>query len=165
MKNSTKALMLLFWAVGSGLAGCQPPLSISSYPQAQRLADEYTKQYKPNQKTKAWYGPAPAMPSPLRRIHSQQPAILVGHVVRLDPDGTTVPQPGASIILKYKELAATDETGTYVLPLPPGRHVITAGAIGFLKSKPTAIEVRAGDSIRLDFRLLPDLRPIIHAMP
>jgi hypothetical protein len=164
MRNITNAPGLFCLGLTICLAGCKAPIIVSDYAQAQLLADDYTKHYTPNKKTRGWYGPAPAI-SPLRRIHPQQPAIVVGHVVRLEADATTTPQPGASVILKYKELAATDENGAYVLSLPPGTHTVTAGAIGFLKSKPISFKLQAGDSIQLNFRLMSDLRPIIHTMP
>lgn len=164
MRNLPQALGLFCFILQGSLVGCRS-LVLNDYKQAQLLADAYTRHYKPNQKNRTWYGPAPALYSPRRRIHPQQPAILVGHVVRLEADGTTAPQPGALIILKQKALADTDESGTYVLSLPPGTHTVNAGAIGFLTSKPISIKVREGDSIRLNFPLMPDLRPIIHTLP
>jgi hypothetical protein len=162
MRSLTLGLFCL--GLAPYLAGCKAPVLITDYQQAAPLVDEYVKKYHPNKSSRDWNGPPPVISPPLPRANRQQKAVLLGHVSRLEPDGTTSPQPGARI-LADKQFTDTDSQGNYTLPLATGFYTIRCGTVGLLIPQPATVHVRPGDSIRIDFRLLLDPRPIIHKMP
>ena len=147
----------------SYLASCQShrPLLIENYAQAQRLVPLYERQYGKNKKATPWVGPRPAPALRLRRAHPTSSALLLGHVALVLENGKLLSQPGAAVVID-KQVVATDKAGNYVVELLPGRYVLRGGGIGFLWSQAPPLQVVAGDSVRLDFQLLSDVRPIIN---
>jgi hypothetical protein len=148
--------------VSSYLASCQShrPLLIESYAQAQKLVPLYERQYSRNKKLTPWVGPVPPPALQLRRTHPAGPALLLGHVALVLENGKLLSQPGAIVIIN-KQALITDKAGNYTLELPPGRYALRSGGVGFLWSQAPLLRVAAGDSVRLDFRLLSDVRPLI----
>jgi hypothetical protein len=147
---------------GIYLASCQShrPLLIENYTQAQKLVPLYERQYSKNKKPVPWVGPWPAPALRLRRAHPASPALLLGHVALVLENGKLLSQPSATVLIDKQAITA-DEAGNYAVELPPGRHALRSGGVGFLWSQAPLLQVVAGDSIRLDFRLLADIRPII----
>lgn len=147
--------------VGGYLASCQShrPLLIENYAQARKLVPRYERQYGKNKKTAPWLGPPPAPASYLRQAHVTGSALLLGHVEVLLEDGQLLSQPTA-IVSVDNQIFFTDKAGNYAVALPPGRHTLRGGAVGFLLSQAPTLQFAAGDSVRLDFRLLAEVRPI-----
>ena len=145
---------------GSYLAGCQSqrPLLIENYAQAQKLVPQYERQYSQHRDT-PWVGPPPVT-TRLPRRPAAKGAVLQGHVDLLLEDGKLLSQPAATIMLD-KQVLTANNAGDYIVALRPGRHTLRGGGIGFLWSEAPTLQVAAGDSIRVDFRLLQDVRPLI----
>ncbi|SNC65696.1 hypothetical protein SAMN06265337_1359 [Hymenobacter gelipurpurascens] len=165
MQYFHQALGLFTLILCGCLVSCKGPIVIQDCLQAQKLAADYAKSYSPHHMQRGWYGPPPVVSPPLRRAHLQQQAILLGHVDRLGSDGTVSPQPGARVFAR-QQFTDTDSHGNYTLPLATGTYTLRCGAVGLLvPQEPVALHVRPGDSIRINFLLLVDPRPIIHQMP
>jgi hypothetical protein len=148
--------------VCSYLASCQShrPVLVENYAQAQKLVPLYERQYSQHKKITPWVGPPPAPALRLQRTHPANSAWLLGHVALLLEDGKLLSQPGAVVVVD-KQVITADKVGNYALEVPPGRYVLRGGGIGFLWSQAPPLQVAAGDSVRLDFQLLSDVRPII----
>jgi hypothetical protein len=147
--------------LGSYSVSCQShrPLLIESYAQAKKLIPQYERQYNKNKNAGPWVGPGPTPALRLRRAYPASPALLSGHVELLLEDGKVTSQTGA-IVVVGKQIVMTDTAGNYAVELPPGRYTLRSGGVGFLWSLAPLLQVAAGDSIRLDFRLLSDVRPL-----
>jgi hypothetical protein len=156
--SGIRAFLLLL--SGSYLAGCQSqrPLLIENYVQAQTLVPQYERQYSQHRFT-PWVGPPPVA-TRLPRRPGARGAVLLGHVDLLLEDGKLLSQPAATIIVD-KQVVAANGAGDYAIALLPGRHTLRGGGVGFLWSEAPTLQVTAGDSIRVDFRLLQDIRPLI----
>lgn len=157
--SSTRAFILLLC---SYLVSCQSqrPLLIESYEQAKKLVPQYECQYGKNQKPTPWIGPPPAPAIRLRRANPASLALLLGHVDLVLENGQVVSQPAATVVID-NQLITSDAAGNYALALPPGQHTLRSGGIGFLWSQALPLQLAVGDSIRLNFRLLSDIRPLI----
>ncbi|MFD1873940.1 carboxypeptidase-like regulatory domain-containing protein [Hymenobacter bucti] len=157
---SPRTLILL---LGSYLASCQSsrPLLIESYGQAQKLVPQYVRQHGKNQSSTPWLGPPPAPVQRYRRAHPASPAVLLGHVDLLLENGQVVRQPGALLVIDKQGIIAND-AGDYAVELAAGQHTLRGGGVGFLWSQAPPLFVAVGDSIRVDFRLLSDPRPLIN---
>lgn len=157
--SSIRALTVLLCGY---LVSCQSPrpLLVENYGQAEKLVPRYERQYSKNKKPAPWLGPPPAPASRLRRTHPASPALLLGHVDLVLENGQAVSQPAATVVID-KQLLTTDAAGNYAVALPAGRHTLRSGGVGFLWSQALRLQVAVGDSVRLDFRLLPDMRPLI----
>jgi hypothetical protein len=79
----------------------------------------------------------------------------------LGQDRHLLVQPGA-IISVDKGYILSDAQGNYSQLVAPGRHALRGGGIGLLWSVAKPLKVAQGDSIRVDFELLSDLRPLIN---
>jgi hypothetical protein len=148
--------------VCSYLASCQShrPVLIENYAQAQKLVPLYERQYSINKKPIPWVGPGPAPALRLRRAHPTSSALLLGHVALRLENGKLLSQPSAAVVID-KQIITADKAGNYAVELPPGRYTLRSGGVGFLWSQAPPLQVVAGDSVRLDFCLLSDVRPII----
>lgn len=79
-------------------------------------------------------------------------ASLVG-IVR---DSAGVPKPGVQFILGKLLVTDSDSLGRFVLTkVSPGRYPIRVLALGFYELSFPAVDFAAGDTVRLDFRLVP----------
>ena len=156
--STIRAFLLLL--SGSYLAGCQGqrPLLIENYAQAQKLVPQYERQYSQHRDT-PWVGPPPII-TRLPHRPGAKGAVLLGHVDLLLEDGKLLSQP-AAIVMLDKQVLTTNSAGDYAIALLPGPHTLRGGGIGFLWSEAPTLQVAAGDSIRVDFRLLQDVRPLI----
>ena len=83
--------------------------------------------------------------------------MVFGSIKVLDKAGVYA-LPSAVLSLDEK-LAYADEAGNYRLVLEPGEHHFMAGQIGIHQSRLTLM-VAQGDSVRINFHLRPDLRPL-----
>jgi hypothetical protein len=137
---------------------------VLDYSQARKLSEEYSRRYKPGQKPAYWVGPSTSY-TRLRRKDPAREAIITGHVDEREEDGTLRPMPGAFISIGKISIREShtfaDEQGNYVRTLTPGRYPMRVGGIGLLWSEAPPLQVQMGDSIRANFQLLFDLRPLI----
>ena len=79
-------------------------------------------------------------------------ASLVG-IVR---DSAGVPKPNAQFIVGKLLVTNSDSAGRFNLAeVPPGRYPIWVRALGFYDLTFPQVEFVAGDTVRLDFRLVP----------
>ncbi|RSK42981.1 carboxypeptidase regulatory-like domain-containing protein [Hymenobacter perfusus] len=83
--------------------------------------------------------------------------IVFGQINLLEK-GVVYPVSAAIITLDDVMLSA-NERGEYNMTMNPGIHRIMVGQIGMHQSRVT-LKVVPGDSIRIDFQLRPDLRPL-----
>ena len=156
-------LALLVAAAGctNWLMSCrsQQPIIVENYAQATKLVARYVRHYN-DQGSVPWLGP-PGIVTHLRRRHSGAGAVLRGQIKMLLTTGEDELLPAAIVVVDGKIVASADQAGRYAVALAPGRHQVQAGTIGFLKAKALALQVKQGDSVSLNFRLLQDLRPIM----
>lgn len=83
--------------------------------------------------------------------------VLFGQVKVLDKAGPYTLS--TAIISLDEKLTFADAAGNYRLVLTPGKHQLMTGQIGIYQSRLT-IAVALGDSVRIDFHLRPDQRPL-----
>lgn len=95
-----------------------------------------------------------------RRADPSKEAILFGHIDLLSSKSKKSPLPAAIISLDEK-LSFANDTGDYSLALPQGVHQFMTEQIGVYQSR-LVLKIDRGDSIRINFNLRPDLRPIIN---
>jgi hypothetical protein len=154
MRTLSLALLL------AALVGChsQREITILNYAQANKLVPNYLQ--CPSQRKVGWVGPPPAVPAYLRRTNPAKEAIIVGQVSLLGQDGRLLVQPAATISVD-KNFTSSDAHGNYAQVVAPGRHTLRGGGIGLLWSVAKPLKVALGDSIKVDFELLSDSRPLI----
>lgn len=145
----------------SAFVGCRSwqTTRVLSYSQGEALSVDYVRHYNPHRNQAKWVGP-PAAFTHYRRAHPTDAAIITGCVFRQEPVGEPIPLPGAIIKIDKAHIFA-DPAGNYVFVLAPGRHRIWGGGVGLLYSEALPLRVGSGDSIRINFHLLPDFRPLI----
>ena len=155
------ALLGLFFCVCT-LVGCHVPrtIHVTSYTQGKKLAAEYERYYTPRQRATCWLGPPPASCTRLRRTNPTKQAVILGQVDEILENGGLIPAPVALIKIDQFRTSA-DAAGRYVQVVSPGRHTVQAGWIGLLWSKAPPLQIAQGDSVRIDFQLMPDFRPLI----
>ncbi|WP_310394166.1 hypothetical protein [Hymenobacter sp.] len=105
-------------------------------------------------------GPAPPREQEITRFRRTDPAkepVVFGRVLVLDKTHT-YPQ-AAAIVSLDDSISFANEAGEYRLIVSPGAHRFLTGQIGILPSQLT-LEVERGDSVRINFHLRPDLRPL-----
>ena len=79
-------------------------------------------------------------------------ASLVGTV----RDSAGGPRPGVQFIVGKLLVTNSDSAGRFALAkVPPGRYPIRVLALGFYEMSFPAVDFEAGDTVRLDFRLVP----------
>jgi hypothetical protein len=93
-----------------------------------------------------------------RRTDQNKGAIVFGYIRVSDPQAGVYPLSAAILSLDEK-ISFANKSGEYSLTLPAGIHQFMTGQIGIHQSR-IALKVKQGDSIRLDFNLRPDLRPL-----
>jgi hypothetical protein len=144
----------------AALVSChsQREVVIMNYSQADKLVPNYLRH--PSQRQVGWVGPLPATSTYWRRTNAAKAAIIVGQVSLVGQDGRLLIQPAATIAID-KAFTSADAHGNYAQVVAPGRHVLRGGGIGLLWSVAKPLRVAQGDSIRIDFKLLSDSRPII----
>jgi hypothetical protein len=154
MRTLSLALLL------AALVGChsQREITILNYAQANKLVPNYLQ--CPSQRKVGWVGPPPAVPAYLRRTNPAKEAIIVGQVSLLGQDGRLLVQPAATISVD-KNFTSSDAHGNYARVVAPGLHTLRGGGIGLLWSVAKPLKVALGDSIKVDFELLSDSRPLI----
>ncbi|SFP87378.1 carboxypeptidase-like regulatory domain-containing protein [Hymenobacter arizonensis] len=141
------------------IIGCrQQPTQILTYAQGKRLSAEYLSNHKPGKAPAYWVGPSTTYIH-LRQVKPAKDAIIVGHVDVQEENGTMRPWPSAIISIDQKHTFA-NENGDYARVISPGLHTMRVGWIGMLWSEAPPLRVQAGDSIRVDFQLLPEFRPL-----
>ncbi|WP_188558059.1 hypothetical protein [Hymenobacter glacieicola] len=104
--------------------------------------------------------PPPSGYTRLRRTNPNHEALACGRIVVLEGINTSRPFPGAISRFNRQSYVSADENGYYILPLAPGKHKLQAGAVGLFFSQPLALTVEQGDSIIINYELLPDFRPL-----
>jgi hypothetical protein len=154
MRTLSLALLL------AALVGChsQREITILNYAQANKLVPNYLQ--CPSQRKVGWVGPPPAVPAYLRRTNPAKEAIIVGQVSLLGQDGRLLVQPAATISVDEK-FTSSNAHGNYARVVAPGLHTLRGGGIGLLWSVAKPLKVALGDSIKVDFELLSDSRPLI----
>jgi len=104
------------------------------------------------------------MLAPTRNLWAQDTTgRLQGEVFSMGPGGQKYVIPGAKVTLMPEErgkpplVAVTDQGGEYVLePVPAGRYRLTAASAG-LSSEEREVVVTAGQTIRMDIELKPEV--------
>jgi hypothetical protein len=145
----------------AALVGCRSPqeVVIMNYAQAGKLVPNYLRH--PQQRKVGWVGPPPAAPTYLRRTSPDKEAILVGLTYLLGQDARLRVQPAITVSVD-KKFILSDARGNYAQVVAPGRYTLRGGGVGLLWSVAKPLQVAQGDSIRIDFELLSDPRPIIN---
>ncbi len=106
-------------------------------------------------------GPAPQETQEITRFRSKDPTtapVVLGRVYLLD-QGRVEALP-AAIIAIDDSIFFANEAGDYCRRLQPGRYRFLTGQIGIYPSRIQRLRVELGDSVRIDFHLRPDLRPL-----
>jgi hypothetical protein len=106
-------------------------------------------------------GPAPHETQDITRFRSKDATkapVVLGRVYLVD-QGRVQALPAAIIALD-DSISFTNESGDYRRRLQPGNHRFLAGQIGLYPSLIQRLRVDLGDSVRIDFHLRPDLRPL-----
>jgi hypothetical protein len=132
-------------------------VQVLNYAQVKQLREEYTRSHGLEMKQTNWIGP-PATVTRLRRKKPLQAAIISGKVNVIQQDGRLTPLPATVII--DKTVLFADSTGSYGQAVPSGRHKIRVSWVGHLRSYATPLRVKSGDSIRVDFKILPEFMPL-----
>ncbi|GAB3308078.1 hypothetical protein ACFQT0_16435 [Hymenobacter humi] len=155
-RSFTVAGLLLF--VGS-IIGCrsQQTVQVLNYAQVKQLEGEYNRSHAPQMKRTNWVGP-PATVTRLRQTKPTQDAIILGIVNAIEHDGRLTPLPATVSI--DKTVLFADSTGSYSQVVPSGRHKVWVSWVGFLRSFAPPLQVKSGDSIRVDFYILPEFLPL-----
>jgi len=153
---------LVFICSIGGLMSChsQQAIHVLSYAQGRALSSDYQTHYKPRQQTAKWLGP-PATYVRYRRINPTSAPIIVGCVDSQEENNKFTPLPGAVIAIDDAYTFA-DNAGNYIRVVGPGLHYIRVGGVGFLWSEEPSLHVKHGDSIRINFHLLPEFRPTMN---
>ena len=143
------------------LVGCrnQRMVHVLNFPQAKALGAEYLRRYDKRQRPAYWVGPPPSCVY-LRRNNITREPIILGQVDELLENGALLPSPSAIIIIDKIHTSA-DEAGNYRRTVSPGAHTMRVGWPGLLWSVAPPLRVAQGDSIRINFKLMPDPRPTI----
>ena len=94
-----------------------------------------------------------------RTIRPSAP-IITGYVALQGENGQFTRLPGAIVLIDNAHTLA-DKDGRYTQVVSPGRHKVLTGGIGLIWSEAPSLQVEPGDSIQVNFHLLPDFRPII----
>lgn len=106
-------------------------------------------------------GPAPPREQEIMRFRStdstKEPTVF-GRIRVMDKEAGTYALSSAILSLD-KKISYADETGDYRLILEPGMHQFMTGQIGIHQSR-LILQVVRGDSVRINFNLRPDLRPL-----
>ncbi|HEX8328874.1 MAG TPA: carboxypeptidase-like regulatory domain-containing protein [Hymenobacter sp.] len=145
-----------------GLMGCrsEQTIHVLNYAQGRALSKDYLSHYKPRQQAAKWLGP-PATFSRFRRTNPAGASLITGYVDVQQENGKFTPLPGAIITIDDAHTFA-DQAGNYVQIVGPGRHHVRAGWVGMLWSEAPSIRVEPGDSIQINFHVLPEFRPTIN---
>ena len=138
----------------------QQTIHVLSYAQGRALSIAYLKHYRPHRQAANWLGP-PAIYARYRRINPTSAPVIFGCVVIQEENNTFTPLPSAIIAIDGAHTFA-DNAGNYVRTVSPGPHCMRVGGIGFLRSEVPALYVERGDSIQINFHLLPEFRPTIN---
>ena len=153
----------LFVSLLCSSAGCtsQQTIHIVSYAEGHKRQAEYVRHYNPRRKAPHWVGPPVSFYTLLRQTDTTKAALVLGHVALQLEDKTFVPQPGAIVMVNGSH-TFTDNAGNYLRTISAGAHTLRVGAIGILWSEAPPLRVKPGDSIRVDFQLIPDFRPTMN---
>lgn len=95
----------------------------------------------------------------LHRRNSQNPPIVFGTVYKRDDSGL-LQEPGSLVTIDKGVPAYTDVKGLYAYSLAPGQHQVSVGQVGYFGVRITRLLLQAGDSVRIDFYLLPTMESI-----
>ena len=105
-------------------------------------------------------GPSPPREQEIMRFRSTNPTkgpVLFGQVNLID--GTNTYILASAIVSLDKKVSFATAEGSYFLTVPPGSHQMMTGQVGVLHSVLT-LHLKQGDSIRVNFHLRPDRRPL-----
>jgi hypothetical protein len=105
-------------------------------------------------------GPSPPREQEIVRFRSKDPTkepIVFGQIKVVDE--TDVYVLSAAILSLDENITFADKSGNYRFILKPGIHHFMTGQIGIYQSRLT-LNVEKGDSIRINFHLKPDPRPL-----
>ena len=144
------------------LVSCQggKTIHILSYEQGVAMAQKYVQHYNPHRKQANWQGP-PATFTRFRRTNPADAPVIAGYVAIQEGNGKLTSLPGAIITIDDAHIFA-DQDGNYARTIGPGRHHLRAGGGGLLWSEVPSLHVERGDSIQINFHLLPEFRPTIN---
>ena len=144
------------------LVGCSKwqTVHVLTYAQGQALSADYQRDYTPRRNQARWVGP-PAELTRFPRTHPIDAPVIVGKVDLQDENGRFTPLPGTVITIDGAHIFA-DKAGNYVRVVGPGRHRMRAGSVGLLYSDAPPFHIERGDSIQINFHLLPEFRPTMN---
>ena len=158
VSTATFGLTVLF----GSLVGCRSwrTVRVLSYAQGRALSEKYVQHHKPHREQARWLGP-PATFTRYRRAHPTDAPVIAGRVFIQEPGNKLTPLPGAIMKVDAAHTFA-DNAEQYVWTLAPDRHRIFGGGVGFLYADVPPLRTARGDSIQINFHLLPEFRPTMN---